>query len=235
MSILSNISIPNTCFYCSSKRLINWPALPLAVPSSHWSHWSSSRTSTAVGKLSNKRLPVTLRTRLAPNWPLDTSTEILVRVHHHLIVVFQSFNFNIIIPNPLYLSTHHLLSLGFDPLGLANNLDADAFALVQTKELNNGRLAMIGAAGRNNNPTSLHKRLIENPPKTTHNLSNDRPCIILTLSHRYKTYIPPPPPPQYHTNQTSGMIAQELINGKGVLENLGLEAALPKAFDTATF
>ena len=31
------------------------------------------------------------------------------------------------------------------------------------------------------------------------------------------------------------MLAQELINGKGVLEYLGLEAALPKAFDTATF
>jgi len=29
-------------------------------------------------------------------------------------------------------------------------LDADAFALMQTKELNNGRLAMIGAAGKNN-------------------------------------------------------------------------------------
>ena len=28
------------------------------------------------------------------------------------------------------------------------------------------------------------------------------------------------------------MIVQELVNGKGVLENLGLESALPKAFDT---
>ena len=31
------------------------------------------------------------------------------------------------------------------------------------------------------------------------------------------------------------MLVQELINGKGVLENLGLESALPKAFDTAAF
>jgi light-harvesting complex I chlorophyll a/b binding protein 1 len=36
--------------------------------------------------------------------------------------------------------------LGFDPLGLKPK-DAEAFALMQTKEINNGRLAMIGAAG----------------------------------------------------------------------------------------
>jgi len=64
---------------------------------------------------------------------------------------------------------------GFDPLGLAKNLDADGLAAVQNKELNNGRLAMIA---------------------------------------------------------TAGMLVQELVNGKGVLENLGLESALPKAFDT---
>ena len=68
-------------------------------------------------------------------------------------------------------------NLGFDPLGLAPK-DDEAFAVMQTKELNNGRLALIGAAG---------------------------------------------------------MIAQELVNGKGVLENLGLEKALPAAFDTAAF
>ena len=31
------------------------------------------------------------------------------------------------------------------------------------------------------------------------------------------------------------MLVQELVNGKGVLENLGLESALPKAFDTTVF
>ena len=30
----------------------------------------------------------------------------------------------------------------------------------------------------------------------------------------------------------AGMIVQELVNGKGILENLNLEATLPKAFDT---
>jgi hypothetical protein len=30
----------------------------------------------------------------------------------------------------------------------------------------------------------------------------------------------------------AGMIVQELVNGKGIFENLGLEGALPKAFDT---
>ena len=33
----------------------------------------------------------------------------------------------------------------------------------------------------------------------------------------------------------AGMIVQELINGKGILENLGLEKALPAAFDTNPF
>ena len=64
--------------------------------------------------------------------------------------------------------------LGFDPLSLKPD-DADKFAELQTKELNNGRLAMIGVA-----------------------------CAIV----------------------------QELVNGKGIFENLGLEGALPAAFDT---
>jgi len=37
-------------------------------------------------------------------------------------------------------------NLGFDPLGLKPE-DASEFAILQTKELQNGRLAMIGAAG----------------------------------------------------------------------------------------
>ncbi|CAN0439100.1 unnamed protein product, partial [Scytosiphon promiscuus] len=36
--------------------------------------------------------------------------------------------------------------LGFDPLGLKPKTEA-ALATMQTKELNNGRLAMIGIAG----------------------------------------------------------------------------------------
>ena len=64
--------------------------------------------------------------------------------------------------------------LNWDPLGLRPS-SADKLAVLQAKEINNGRLAMIGAAG---------------------------------------------------------MIVQELVNGKGILENLGLEGALPKAFDT---
>jgi hypothetical protein len=36
--------------------------------------------------------------------------------------------------------------LGFDPIGLKPK-NADGFAKMQTKELNNGRLAMIGAIG----------------------------------------------------------------------------------------
>ena len=67
--------------------------------------------------------------------------------------------------------------LNWDPLGLKPK-DAEAFAAMQTKEINNGRLAMIGVAG---------------------------------------------------------MIVQELVNGKGILENLSLEQALPKAFDTGIF
>ena len=54
--------------------------------------------------------------------------------------------------------------LGFDPLGLTPS-DSDEFDELRTKELNNGRLAMIGVAG---------------------------------------------------------IVAQELINGKGVLENFGV-------------
>lgn len=34
---------------------------------------------------------------------------------------------------------------------------------------------------------------------------------------------------------TAGMLFQELVNGKGILENLGLEKALPAAFDTNVF
>jgi hypothetical protein len=64
--------------------------------------------------------------------------------------------------------------LGWDPLSLKPD-DEDKLAELQTKELNNGRLAMIGVAGA---------------------------------------------------------IVQELVNGKGILENLGLEGALPAAFDT---
>jgi len=67
--------------------------------------------------------------------------------------------------------------LGFDPLGLGKKSEAE-FASLQAKEISNGRLAMIGAAG---------------------------------------------------------MIVQELVNGKGILENLGLEKALPAAFDTNPF
>ena len=64
--------------------------------------------------------------------------------------------------------------LGWDPLGLRPT-DADALATLQTKEINNGRLAMIGVAG---------------------------------------------------------MLVQELVNGKGIFEYLGLEGPLPSAFDT---
>eukprot|EP01036_Dinobryon_divergens_P027352 gene27352-36116_t len=64
--------------------------------------------------------------------------------------------------------------LGWDPLSLKPD-DADKFAELQTKELNNGRLAMIGVAGA---------------------------------------------------------LVQELVNGKGIFENLGLEGPLPAAFDT---
>ena len=66
---------------------------------------------------------------------------------------------------------------GWDPLSLKPT-DASEFATVQAKELNNGRLAMIGVAG---------------------------------------------------------MLVQELVNGKGILENLGLEGSLPAAFDTGSF
>merc|ERR1711871_1541474 len=41
---------------------------------------------------------------------------------------------------------HEPGNLGFDPLGLKPT-DAAEFAAMQTKELNNGRLAMIGIAG----------------------------------------------------------------------------------------
>jgi len=58
--------------------------------------------------------------------------------------------------------------IGFDPLGLKPN-DAEELKVMQTKEIQNGRVAMIAA---------------------------------------------------------SGFLAQELVNGKGILENLGIEAHL---------
>ena len=65
----------------------------------------------------------------------------------------------------------------WDPLGLKPS-DPAAFAAIQTKEINNGRLAMIGVAG---------------------------------------------------------MLVQELVNGKGIFEYLGLEGPLPASFDTGSF
>jgi len=41
---------------------------------------------------------------------------------------------------------HYPGDVGFDPLGLKPD-DAEEFATIQTKELQNGRLAMLGAAG----------------------------------------------------------------------------------------
>jgi hypothetical protein len=41
---------------------------------------------------------------------------------------------------------HYPGDVGFDPLGLKPD-DAEGFATMQTKELQNGRLAMLGAAG----------------------------------------------------------------------------------------
>ena len=64
--------------------------------------------------------------------------------------------------------------LGFDPLSLKPDVE-NKFAELQTKELNNGLLAMIGVAGA---------------------------------------------------------IVQELVNDKGIFENLGLVGSLPAAFDT---
>ena len=59
------------------------------------------------------------------------------------VVIYFLFIYFSLINEPLF---YHQC-VGFDPLGLSKNLDADALAAVQTKELNNGRLAMIAAAG----------------------------------------------------------------------------------------
>jgi len=64
--------------------------------------------------------------------------------------------------------------IGFDPLGLCPEDPAD-FKILQTKELQNGRLAMLGAAG---------------------------------------------------------FLAQELVNGKGILENFGIDAHAPQVYES---
>ena len=44
-------------------------------------------------------------------------------------------------------SNYKMGNLGFDPLGYSAKMDQTAFLAMQNKELNNGRLAMIGVAG----------------------------------------------------------------------------------------
>ena len=44
-------------------------------------------------------------------------------------------------------SNYKMGDLGFDPLGYSAKMDQTAFLAMQNKELNNGRLAMIGVAG----------------------------------------------------------------------------------------
>ena len=86
--------------------------------------------------------------QLAPGYtPGALGTWLLIsHSHFYLCVHFASlFSFF------LLFSPHFFLSclIGFDPLGLSKNMDADAFATIQAKELNNGRLAMIATAGKN--------------------------------------------------------------------------------------
>jgi len=50
--------------------------------------------------------------------------------------------------------------VGFDPLGLKPS-DPDAFARMQTKELQNGRLAMLGIAGMISQELVNHKTILE--------------------------------------------------------------------------
>ena len=58
---------------------------------------------------------------------------------------------------------------------------------------------------------------------------------VLTLLSPPSLSLLPPSKGRLAMIGTAGMIVQELVNGKGVLENLGLEKALPAAFDTAAF
>ena len=51
--------------------------------------------------------------------------------------------------------------LGFDPLGLMPD-DPDEFAIMQTKELQNGRLAMLAAAGFFAQEAVNHQGILEN-------------------------------------------------------------------------
>jgi len=62
--------------------------------------------------------------------------------------VFSVFTFNSPFGGELWSirSDYELGNIGFDPLGLKPT-DAEELAAMQTKELNNGRLAMIGIAG----------------------------------------------------------------------------------------
>ena len=62
--------------------------------------------------------------------------------------VFSVFSFNSPFGGETWSirSDHEAGNLGFDPLGLKPT-DAAELAVMQTKELNNGRLAMIGVAG----------------------------------------------------------------------------------------
>lgn len=50
---------------------------------------------------------------------------------------------------------------GFDPLGLMPE-DPEELAIMQTKELQNGRLAMIGAAGMLAQEAVNHQGIFEN-------------------------------------------------------------------------
>lgn len=51
-------------------------------------------------------------------------------------------------PSPFQIKDEYVPGeLGFDPLNLTADLDADALYELKTKEINNGRLAMIAWAG----------------------------------------------------------------------------------------